>query len=508
MSDVYIANERRTRSDFEDRARRIASVLKQAGVGLDDLVAVLMRNDIAYLEIAEACRRVGAFYVPLNWHAAPAEIAAIISDAKAKVLFAHSDLLAALGPEHLAGAQVLTFDAPAPVRAAYPSAVPTNAGGVDMEAALSAVDPLAGDPLPVRGIFAYTSGSTGRPKGIRRIREDPNADRYVVFAQLARTFLQLAPGDRFYTAAPIYHSAPNTLSNISLAAGDAEVHLAARFDAEGFLRDVAEKRITHAYMVPTMMIRLLKLPAEVRAAYDVSSLKYAVSTGSAWPADVKEAMIKWFGPIFFESYGASEIGFMTLISSQEALARPGSVGKVLPGGSIRILDDDGNDLPPNTEGMIYVHLPMFGDFEYTNADGNLKGQRSGPHTSVGDIGRLDEDGYLYISDRKKDMIITGGANVFPAEVEAALIDMPAIVDCAVFGAPDPEFGEKIVAAVTVAPGKVVTLATVQDFLQSRLAAFKIPKVVDVHETLPREDTGKVFKQRLRAPYWEQTDRRI
>jgi len=239
-----------------------------------------------------------------------------------------------------------------------------------------------------------------------------------------------------------------------------------------------------------MMVRLLKLPEETRNKYDVSSFKYGVSTGSAWPAEVKAAMIEWFGPVFYESYGASEIGFMTLISSEEALRKPNSVGKVLEGGSIRILDDEGNALPVGEPGLIYIDLPQFGDFSYSNTEGDIKGQRNGKHATVGDVGYLDEDGYLYISDRKKDM------------------KMPEVFDCAVFGAPNAEFGEMIVAAVQCVDGKSVTLEDVQSFLSDKIAKFKIPKKLDIHSGLPREDSGKIFKQRLRAPYWNKTERNI
>jgi len=219
-------------------------------------------------------------------------------------------------------------------------------------------------------------------------------------------------------------------------------------------------------------------------------------------------MIDWFGPVFYECYGASEIGFMTLISSEEALRKPGSVGKILEGGSIKIIDDNGNELPTGEPGSIYVDLPQFGDFSYSNTEGDIKGQRYGKHVTVGDVGYLDEDGYLYISDRKKDMIISGGANIFPAEIEAALIEMPEIFDCAVFGAPHPEFGEMIVAAVQCVDGKSVSLESVQHFLSDKIAKFKIPKKLDIHVQLPREDSGKIFKQRLRAPYWNKAERKI
>jgi long-chain acyl-CoA synthetase len=219
-------------------------------------------------------------------------------------------------------------------------------------------------------------------------------------------------------------------------------------------------------------------------------------------------MIDWFGPVLNESYGASEIGFMTLISSDEARAKPGSVGKILPGGAVRVLDDRFEDVPTGEVGTLYIHLPMFGDYEYSNTHGAMDGQRQGHFSTVGDVGYVDEDGYIFISDRKKDMIISGGANISPAEIEAQLILMPEVADCAVFGAPHPEFGETIVAAVTCQPGHQVSLEAVEAFLAPRLARFKMPRKVDIHETLPRQESGKIYKARLRAPYWEGHDRKV
>lgn len=507
-NDLYFAGRKTSRASYDERARKIAAILRGHGVDQDSAVAVLMRNDTAYMEVIEACRHLGAYYVTLNWHASPAEVVQILGDAEATVLIGHSDLLAPFGGDTSLDIPILALPTPQELVAAYGVSSDIAQGQLNLAALMDATEPLATEPLRMRGMLAYTSGSTGRPKGIRREVDLDKPDPFETYSGLGQVILKLTTGDRFYTAAPLYHSAPNALSLFTLAYGQAALYIAPKFDAEGFLADVERFGITHCYIVPTMMVRLLKLPAEVRARYDTSTLRFGISTGSAWPRDVKDAMIDWFGPIFYESYGASEIGFMTLISSEEALAKPGSVGKVLPGGSIKILDDDQNELPVGEAGSIYVDLPQFGDFTYSNTDGDIKGQRHGAHATVGDIGYLDADDYLYISDRKKDMIISGGANIFPAEIEAALIEMPEVFDCAVFGAPHAEFGEMIVAAVQCVPGKVVTLEEVSAFLAARIAKFKIPRKLDLHEALPREDSGKIFKQRLRAPYWEATGRKI
>ncbi|GAB5378823.1 MAG: acyl-CoA synthetase [Aliiglaciecola sp.] len=468
-----------------------------------DTLAILMRNAPEYLAVIEACRYVETFYVPLNWHASPQEIVHILEDSKTAVLIGHSDLINGLSSEDLSQIRVLQFPTPDEVvqRYALPPMASNPPLAEDLIELLQSTQAIDSMPKRFRGMFSYTSGSTGRPKGIKREVDESAPDKYEVYRGLSKSLMKLEPGVRFYVSAPMYHSAPNALSMSCIASGYADIYIEPKFDAEQFLADIDRYKITHTYIVPTMMVRLLKLPEPVKKAYDVSSLRFALSTGSACPADVKQAMIDWFGPIFYESYGASEIGFMTLISSPEAADKPGSVGKVLPGGSIKILDDDKRPLPVGESGSIYVYLPMFGPFKYTNAEGDLADLHVDGHTTVGDVGYLDEDGYLFINDRKKDMIISGGANIFPAEIEAVLIDMPDIADCAVFGAPHAEFGETIVVAVQCAPGNSLTLEQIHEFLEGKLARFKFPRKLDLHDALPREDSGKIFKQRLRAPYW-------
>jgi long-chain acyl-CoA synthetase len=343
---------------------------------------------------------------------------------------------------------------------------------------------------------------------VRRASSGPRRDFELVLQQVGAEMMRLTPGARFFTAAPIYHSAPSTLSSAALATAGVSVHLAAKFDPEAFLATIAEHKITHVYMVPTMMSRLLKLPEAVKARHDLSSVRFVVSTGSPWPHDLKVAMIDWWGPVFWESYGATEIGFMTMVSSEEALARPGTAGRMQMGGTVMILDPDGQPLPPGQVGEIHARMDVFGGFDYSNdPEARARAERHG-HFSVGDLGWLDAEGFLFITDRKKDMIISGGANIFPAEIEAVLIRAPFIRDVAVFGAPDPEFGEKVVAAIEPMPGWVPDAAEVMAFLEGKLARFKQPRLIDFHAALPREDSGKIFKPRLRAPYWEGAGRSI
>ncbi|MDZ3833627.1 MAG: AMP-binding protein [Sphingopyxis sp.] len=507
-SGIYLGARLTARAIWTERARRLAAALRDMGVGEDDVIAVLLRNDVAYFEVVEACRYLGAYYVPLNWHGSRDELLSIIQDSGARLLIGHSDLTVDFMAVAARSVPIIAVSTPDEILAAYSGVAVTPDGQIDYDRLVAETAPIEGPPRRYRGVLAYTSGSTGRPKGIRRIAAAETPDAYTKFAEQASAVLQLRPNDRFYVAAPLYHSAPNALSIFCLAAGYADLFIAPKFDPELFLSDVASHGITHCYIVPTMMARLLKLPEAVRSRYDLSTLRFGISTGSPWPADMKRAMIDWLGPIFYESYGASELGFMTLISSAESLRKPGSVGQVLPGGEIRILDDNGRPLPAGQEGSIFVDFPTSGGFSYSNVAGDLDGQRQGRFATVGDVGYLDEEGYLFICDRKKDMIISGGANIFPAEIEAALIEMPQVADCAVFGAPHDEFGEMVVAAVQCVPGETLTQQAVAQFLSARIARFKIPRQIDLHGELPREDSGKIFKQRLRAPYWDSAGRQI
>ncbi|WP_339768806.1 AMP-binding protein [uncultured Paraglaciecola sp.] len=500
----YLSGAQTKRDDMMDRAKKLAHIFRSKGVATGDVVAILLRNDTTLYEMVEACRYVGAYYVTLNWHNTQAELMPIIVDSGARMLIGHSDLLARFVeqlPESLA---TIVINTPEIIKERYSvqdnADTPMSSSWEDLHQLLADKEAIDTPPQRFRGMFLYTSGSTGKPKGIKREYNEQRPDPYTVFAGLAKALMQLDNGDRFYISAPLYHSAPHALTLSCLAAENIEVFIEPKFDPERFLADVQKHQITHTYIVPTMMIRLLKLPQSVRDKYDISSLRYALSTGSSWPVDVKQGMIEWFGPIFYESYGASELGFMTLISSTEAALKPGSVGKAISGGTIIILDDDMQPLPTGESGSIYVHLPMFGPFEYTNTEGTLEGLHYQNHTTLGDVGYLDDDGYLFINDRKKDMIISGGANIFPAEIEAVLIEMPQIVDCAIFGVPHPEFGEKVVAAVQCAEGETVSIEDVAIFLEGKLARFKWPKKLDIHPALPREDSGKIFKQRLKAAY--------
>ena len=307
--------------------------------------------------------------------------------------------------------------------------------------------------------------------------------------------------------APMYHSAPNSYS-IGSSLDNAHLFIQSRFDAEDTLRMIAQHRITHAYLVPTMFVRMLRLPASVRHRYDLSSMRFVASTGSPCPPDVKRAMIAWWGPVIYESYGASELGYMTRLDSHEALRKPGSAGKPLPGVTLAILDEQGAPVPQGKAGLIYVHQPAYADFSYIGNDVARQKMERGGLKTLGDIGYLDEDGFLFIVDRSADLVISGGVNIYPAEIEAALQMMPGVVDCAVFGIPDPEFGEALACAVQTTRGTTLDSDDIQAFLKTRLATYKVPKTITFHTDMPREDTGKIFKRKLREPYWAGQARRV
>ena len=511
MADAQIGDFDRTLSPeaLEARAAKGASVLAAMGCEEDVPVALIMRNDLTQLEIMRSAARAGTILVALNWHGAAEEIEAICADSGAETVIIHRDLIENAAPA-LVGRQVVAVTPEPALRTAYGiSDVAANAGADYPEwSALVTDSPAFEGSVLMRPLMRYTSGSTGMPKGIRRQATGPRRDFTLALGRVGAEMMRFTPGSRFFTAAPVYHSAPSTLTSAALISPGVSTFIAPKFDPLSFLETIETQRITHIYLVPTMMSRLLKLPKADRDRYDLSSVEFCISTGSPWPQDLKKAMIDWWGPVFWETYGASEIGFMTMASSADAIERPGTAGRMQMGGTLLILDSEGKELPPGEVGEIHARMDVFGDFNYSNdPEGRQAAEKHG-HISVGDLGWVDEDGYLFITDRKKDMIISGGANIFPAEIEAVLMRASFIRDVAVFGAPDAEFGERIVAAIEPSTGWTPDAQEVADFLEGRLARFKHPRVIDFHDALPREDSGKIFKARLREPYWKNAGRKV
>jgi len=481
---------------FEQRMLRSAAALQAAGVGDGDGVALLMRNSPEALELMLATRHLGAQWCPVNWHFKRDEVEYLLSNSGARVLIADAALLDSMPGLDTGSARVWSIRG-------QPSGGPAEAPA--WEPLRDATPALAAPAAAPRGAMFYTSGTTGRPKGILRHAFTP--EQAVAGAAMRRRAYGAEPGMRALLNAPWYHSAPNSYA-LGIAQDGGTLYIEERFDAERTLQLIHEHRLTHAYLVPTMYVRLLALPREVRARYDLGSMRFVSSTGSPCPPEVKRAMIDWWGPVIHECYGASELGYMTLLTSEQALRKPASAGLPMPGVVMKILDDGGREQPTGTAGLIYVDQPATPDFSYVgNAEARARMERGGLKT-MGDVGYLDEDGFLFIVDRQADLVISGGVNIYPVEIEHALQGMPGVADCAVFGIPDEEFGEALAAAVQALPGFTITAEAVRDWLRGRISGFKVPRVVTLHEQLPREDTGKIFKRRLRDPYWAGRTRRV
>ncbi len=487
---------------FFERYQRGASALRALGIGDGDVVALMMRNGPAVLEAMLAVRWLGAYWCPVNWHFKADEVRHILADSGAKLFICDADLLQSLGDVAPAGVQVLPAIPPLGEMPADSSEPAASTWDALRDAASPDTGPATQRP---RGAMLYTSGTTGRPKGIRRQASTP--EQAVLALERLRQIIGLDDGMRALVCAPMYHSAPNSFA-MGAAQKDAYIVIEPRFDAEHTLRLIEQHRITHAYLVPTMYVRLLRLPDEVKRRYDLGSMKFVSSTGSPCPPDVKRAMIEWWGPVIHEAYGSSELGYMTRLDSPDALRKPGSAGRPLDGVQIRILGEDGCELPQGQAGLIYVHQSTLTDFTYNDNDAARRSMERDGYLTMGDVGYLDEDGFLFIVDRSADMVISGGVNIYPAEIEAVLQAIPGVEDCAVFGIPDAEFGEGLAAAVQPRAGASLTEDEVKAWLKARLAGYKVPSVVAFHDALPREDTGKIFKRRLREPYWAGTNRRI
>ncbi|MCM2308944.1 MAG: AMP-binding protein [Sulfuritalea sp.] len=488
---LVCAELERSGAEIDRRAARLAGALARLGVEDGGTVAVMLKNHPAYVDIIQGCRIAGAYYCQINWHFKRDEAGFILNDCGAKVLFIQPELLAAIAGAIPAEVQVIVVD-------------PDHAAGA-FESWLAAQAPYAGAPRTPRGHMAYTSGTTGRPKGVRRL--PPTAEQQALAAQVVNEALGIYPGVRSLVSAPLYHSAPSSFAQQSLLQGSLFV-LEEKFDAEATLALIARHRIDTVYLVPTMYVRLLRLPAEVRSRHDLSSLKFVASTGSPCAPEVKRAMIEWLGPVIYEAYASSETGYITVMRPQDAARKPGSAGKALGRAEIRILDEAGRELPSGEIGTIYAHQPAYSDFSYHGNDAARRAIEREGLVSVGDMGYMDAEGFLYVCDRAADMVISGGVNIYPAEIEHVLITLPGIIDCAVVGIPDEEFGEALAAQVVAEAGAALDAEAIRKTLSERIAGYKVPRRIDIVAALPRDDNGKVQKRRIRDAYWAGRSRRI
>jgi len=489
--------------EIHTRIARAAAGFRTLGVRGGAPVAMMLRNDFALFEVAGGAAALGSPVVPINWHLKAEEVGYILADSGADILVCHADLLPQISsglPDNL---RLLVVATPPEIAAAFNIAPPLTqvpAGMTDWDSwrdthAAALEPPVGGSPM------FYTSGTTGLPKGVRRKPMQP--EQLAASARVGATAYGIKPNEHqvILMNGPMYHSAPNSYGMLAFRSG-CTIVLEPRFDPEELLQLIARHRVTHMHMVPTMFVRLLRLPEEVKNHYDLSSLRFIVHGAAPCPPQVKRAMIDWWGPVIHEYFGSTETGIPVWHSAEEALAKPGTVGRAIEGGIVKIFRADGELCGVDEPGEIFMRQTATSDFDYHgNAEARAEAGRDGL-VSVGDVGYLDEDGYLFLCDRKRDMVISGGVNIYPAEIENALIGMAGVRDCAVFGIPDDEFGERLLACIEPEPDAVLSSAAVQDFLRERLANFKVPKDIRFLDALPREASGKIFKRKLRDLYRE------
>ena len=488
--------------EFHHRSRQVARGLSEAGISEGDSVALLLRNDVPFLEVTFAAAVLGAYSVPINWHFKQAEIEYILVNCEAKVLVVHADLALKLPASLTTDIQVLVVPTPPEIQAAYTLTSEQCASTVESvgwDTWRNQFTPWDEPPVPARGSMIYTSGTTGSPKGVRRAPASAELQQSIM-DQIQLGFA-LRPSARALMTGPLYHSAPNAYARAVISLGG-DLILMPRFDALDFLDSVERHSVTHTHMVPTMFVRLLNLPPAKRLAANLSSLESVVHGAAPCPPDVKRNMINWWGPIVHEYYGSTEAGLITFVTSSEWLKKKGTVGQPLPNSVVRIYGEEGQILNPGEIGDIFVNLAVGAGFTYHNDEKKrAEIERDGLITN-GDRGYLDEDNFLFLCDRKADMVISGGVNIYPAEIEAILIGLEGVSDCAVFGIPDTEYGEALGAAIETHPNANLTEQSVQKFLRENMAGYKVPKLVTFHDHLPREDSGKIFKRRLREIYWD------
>lgn len=478
--------------ELEGRANRLAHRFREHGLREGDAVVVVMENSEHFHAVMWAARRVGLYYVLVNTHLTPAEAAYIVTDSGAKAIIGSRALrrlsaaLSAQLPARLPALRMIADD---------------DLDG--WERYPECVAELPATPVPDEregDLLQYSSGTTGRPKGIRRELAHLAPQDVPMLLTPLFDAIGITSESVYLSPAPLYHTAPAYWSMSAQAIGATAVVLE-RFDAEGTLAAIEHHRVTHGQFVPAMFVRMLKLPERVRNSYDLSSLRRVVHAAAPCPVEVKKQMIEWWGPIIDEFYASSEGVGSTYITAEEWLTKPGSVGRPLVGRP-HVLDDDGRELPPGEAGELYFDGGL--EFSYLNDAHRTAAVRdSHGWVTVGDMGYLDDDGYLFLTDRRRHVIISGGVNIYPREAEDALVTHPKVLDAAVFGIPDAEMGQSVKAVVqTVDPVDATDefAAELVGWVRERLAHFKCPRSISFESALPRADTGKLYKQQLVEKY--------
>ena len=479
---------------------RIVHGLRALGLARGDCFATVLPNGMEVIALELAALQGGFYITPINHHLTAPEIAYIAGDCEAKALFVHERF----GQACKTAADELGF--PASGRFAI-----GNVPGFRPFAELTQGQPVTLPTDRSAGqVMHYTSGTTGRPKGVRRalVPIDPDLIAGLYTGFLGLFGIKPESGNVHLCGSPLYHTAVLMFTTCSLHMGHAVVVMD-RWTPEDTLRLIEKYHVTTSHMVPTQLHRLLALPDEVRRRYDVSSLRHMVHAAAPCPPDVKRRMLEWWGPVIYEYYAATE-GGGTLVTPQEWLERPGTVGRAWTSSEIRILDDEGGLCTPGQIGAVYMKLGQ-ASFEYHKDKEKTEGSRREGFFTVGDIGYLDDAGYLFLCDRKADMIISGGVNIYPAEVESVLLMHPKVADAAVFGIPDEDWGEQVKAVIELAPGVEPGPALADEILAfclERTAKYKAPRSIDFTTSMPRDPNGKLYKRKLRDPYWQGRERAI
>lgn len=483
----------RSYAELNANANRLLHYLRRRGLGAGAPIAIVCGNIPQFIETVAACQRGGFRYTPINWHLAPDEVAYILDDCDAEACVVEAQFL-----DKLAGASGALVRARLCVGGA-------PQGFEDFDVALggeSAEDPT--DPVLGKSML-YTSGTTGRPKGV--VKEGAP----ILLPQGEGTRANYQAGDVQLLCGPAYHAAPLAFDIAIPLASGAAVSMMERFDAAEALALIERQRVTHTHMVPTMFQRLLALPAGVRERADTSSLRFVIHGAAPVTPEVKRAMIDWWGPIFYEYYASTEASANIGITSEEWLERPGSVGRLLPEFGACVLDDDGVPCPPGVPGKVSFRQPATGRVSYFKAEDKNREVFSGDHYTVGDIGYVDQDGYLFLTGRSAETIISGGVNIYPQEIDNVLQRHPAVRQSCTVGVPSAEWGEDVRGVVSLNPGHMpsaeLTSALIE-FAKASLAPYKVPKQIDYLEDVPISAAGKTERRKVREPYWRGQAREI